>query len=297
MRIWRTAVLALFMMTIPRFVPAQAWLPDKGEGSVSFTYQFVNSSGHFLEDGSQFPGYQSRANALVLGVQYGLTNRLAAEVNLPYLLTRYTGSEEPLNLPENVLDDGNLHGTFQDFQFGLHCNVLRGPVSLTPFAVFSLPSHDYEVIGEAAAGPGLKQFIVGTYAGRLLDPVIPRTYVEGMYSYGVVEKVEGIPLNRSNMELTVGRFLTRSLSASFIWRKQWMHGGLNFSDIYAGSSEVFRQSDRLTRQNFDHVGADVTLSLTESVSAHVGFLKFAAGQNAHFGEAVVGGMNWRFTSH
>src|SRR5215471_13798218 len=80
---------------------AQAFLPKKGEGSVAITYENVHVDGHFLEDGSRFPAYQSRASNMIFGLEYGLTDRLALDASLPYMLTKYTGKEVPLNLPIN----------------------------------------------------------------------------------------------------------------------------------------------------------------------------------------------------
>jgi len=277
---------------------AQAFLPKKGEGSIAITYQNVHVDGHFLEDGSRFPAYQNRADNLMFGLEYGVTDRLALDVNLPYMLTKYTGKETPLNLPLNVLDDGTYHGTVQDFQLGLRYNLQRRRFAVTPFFTLVLPSHDYKTVGETAAGPHLRQLISGVYTGRLLNPILPRTYVEGMYSYALVEKAANIPLNRSNTELTAGYFITSSLSANFLWRGQWMHGGLNFSEIFQeSSSEVIRQQDRVTRQNFYHVGGGAGLAISESVSTHFTFVKFVAGQNAHYGEGIFAGVSWRFTAN
>jgi len=290
-------VLVALTFLMPSRGLAQAFLPAKGEGSVSITYQNVHVAGHFLEDGSRFPAYQSRASNLMFGLEYGLTDHLALDASLPYMLTKYTGKQVPLNLPLNVLDDGTYHGTFQDFQLGLRYNIQRRPLVVTPFFTVIVPSHSYRTVGESAAGGNLRQLISGVYTGRLLNPILPRTYVEGTYSYAVVEKVVNIPLNRSNTELTAGYFVTPSLSVNFLWRGQWMHGGLNFSEIFQGSSsEVVRQQDRVTRQNFYHVGAGAELSITESVSTHFTFIKFVSGQNAHYGEGVFGGVSWRFTA-
>lgn len=289
-----TVVLALLM---PRLGSAQAWLHKKGEGSVSITYQNVNSTGHFLEDGTELPAYQNKANDFIFSVDYGLTDRLALDVSLPYMITKYTGKEEPVNLPRNVLDDGTYHGTFQDFQFGLHYNLVRKPLAVSPFFTVVLPSHNYDAIGESAPGGNLRGFVSGVYAGRLLNPVLPRTFVQGMYSYSVSEKIAGISLNRSNTELTVGHFITPTLSANFLWRGQWMHGGLNFSDLYQSSSEVFLQGDRITRQNYHHLGGGAGLTLTESVSANFSYVKFVSGRNAHMGQAIFAGVSWSFASH
>jgi len=144
------AVALVFLMPSPG--TAQAFLPSRGEGTVSINYQNVHVAGHFLEDGSRFPAYQSRANNLMFGLEYGLTDRLTADVSLPYMLIKYTGKEVPLNLPANVLDDGSYHGTFQDFQVGLRYNIQRRRLAVTPFFTVILPSHSYKTVGEAAAG-------------------------------------------------------------------------------------------------------------------------------------------------
>ncbi len=297
MRTTSAVVVVAFTLLTPSFSSAQAWLPYKGEGSVSIIYQSVHSDGHFLEDGSSWAAYQSLAHDMIFEVDYGLTDRLALDVSLPYIVSKYTGREEPINLPQNVLDDGAYHGTFQDFQFGLHYNALRGPLTVSPFFTFIVPSHKYDTTGEAAAGARLRQFASGVYAGRLLNPVLSRTYVQGMYAYTAAEKVLGISLNRSNTELTIGQFITPALSVNFVWRGQWMHGGLDFSELYQAPPEVFLQGDRITRQNYHHVGGGAGLAINGSLSANFSFVKFVSGRNAHMGEAIFAGVSWSFGAH
>jgi len=277
---------------------AQALLPGKGNGSVNIDVGTAHSAGHFMDDGTRVPGYGSRANHLTVGVEYGLTEKLAVELNLPYIRSKYTGKEEPLNLSQNFLDDGTYHGTLQDFGFEARYSVLERPLFVTPFVTLGVPSHKYRTIGESSIGAHLKQVSTGVYAARLLNPFLPRAVVQGSYSYTAAEKVLGLSLNRSNVAFSAGYFVTRTLSASFLWNRQWTHGGLGFSDIYDPSttSDVFLQQDRLTRQDYQHVGAGVGLILTESWSANFSFTKFVLGHNAHFGEGLAGGLSWSFSS-
>jgi hypothetical protein len=286
-------VLAGWILNSPHG-SAQAWLPAKGEGTVSISFQHVNAAGHFLEDGSRLPGYQTRASNLIFEVAYGLTERLAVNVSLPYMNTKYTGKDEPLNLPENVLDDGRYHRTVQDFRSELRCNALRRPFMATPFFAAIIPSHDYKTIGEAAAGRHLREYLVGAYAGRLLNPVLRRAYVHGLYSYAFVERDVNIPLNRSNVELAVGYLVTPSLPLSFIWKRQWTHGGLDFAELFEAPPEVFRNMDRVTRQNFQHVGVGAGFPLSKSMSVHVNFVKLVSGANAHYGTGISAGVSWSF---
>lgn len=273
---------------------AQAWLPAKGEGSASTTFQHVYAAGHFLEDGSRLPGYETRASNLLLDVAYGVTDRLAVSVALPYMNVKYAGKEEPFNLPENKLDDGNYHGAFQDFGFELRYNAFQRPFMATPFVAAGVPSHAYETIGEAAVGRDLRELRIGTYAGRLLEPVLPRTYVHGMYSYAFVERDQNIPLDRSNLNVDVGYFVTPAVSLSFLWRRQWTHGGLDFAELFAASPEIFRNFDRLVRQDYQHVGVGAGFPLTRTLSGHLNFIKFVSGKNAHYGSGIAGGVNWSF---
>ena len=290
-------LLALVLL-LPCAGMAQAFLPGKSEGSASINFTTIHAAGHFLDDGSRLPGYASRANSLTFGLDYGLTERLAVGVSIPYIRAKYLGPEEPLNLPRNVLDDGVYHGTMQDFRVEARFNALRLPIVTTPFVALSVPSHGYDTIAESAVGANVKQLTTGVYAGRLLNPLLPRTFVHGSYSYTAVEKILGVSLNRSNIDFSVGQFITPSLSASFLWRRQWVHGGLTYEQIYdpTANPDVFIQQDRLSRQDFQHVGFGVGYSLNESFSLDFSFVKFVSGRAAHFGEGISTGINWSFST-
>jgi hypothetical protein len=298
MRSLTTLRLLALVLLLPCAGMAQAFLPGKSEGSVSLNFTTIHAAGHFLDDGSRLPGYASRANSLTFGLDYGLTEKLAVGVSIPYIRAKYLGPEEPLNLPRNVLDDGVYHGTMQDFRVEARYNALRLPIVTTPYVALSVPSHGYDTIAESAAGPNVKQLTTGVYAGRLLNPVLPRTFVHGSYSYTAVEKILGVSLNRSNIDFSVGQFITPAFSASFLWRRQWVHGGLTYEQIYdpTASPDVFIQQDRLSRQNFQHVGFGVGYSLNEVVSLDFSFVKFVSGRAAHFGEGVSTGISWSFST-
>lgn len=278
----------------PAVCSAQAWLPPKGEGSVSTTYQNVNFSGHFNSDGSRQPVFQSRASNVVFEMTYGITDRLALTGSLPYINSKYTGKETPLN--PSRFDDGSYHGTLQDFRFELRCNAVRRPLSVTPFFAAVIPSHGYEVIGEASPGAHRREFVTGVYAGRLLNPVLPRAYVHGLYSYAFVERELNIPLNRSNADVQLGYFVAPAVSVSFLWSWQRTHGGLSFDDIIreGGIGDIFVNHDRLVRSNFQHVGVGASLALSKSVDLYANVVKFTSGSNTHYGRAVSVGVTWKF---
>src|SRR5712692_10436088 len=119
------------VLAAPVLLSAQAWLPPKGDGSVSFGVQTISFDGHFDTAGHRLQGAgRSRSTSLLLGFSYSFTDRFNVELSLPYVVTRYTGNPadltfgNPLFVPA-ALDDGSSHSTFQDFHLDLHYNVLR----------------------------------------------------------------------------------------------------------------------------------------------------------------------------
>src|SRR5438128_4389191 len=207
------------VLAAPVLLSAQAWLPPKGDGSVSFGVQTISFAGHFDSSGNRLQGAgRSRATNLLLGLSYSFTGRFTAELSLPYVITKYTGNPADLFVP-TVLDDGTSHSSFQDFHLDLHYNVLKNStrrglqdLSLTPFFSVIIPSHSYAFRGESAFGRDLREYALGVSAGRLLSPLLRKAYVQGQYSYAFVQNVEDISLNHSNVDLELGYFLPHSLA-------------------------------------------------------------------------------------
>jgi hypothetical protein len=293
----RTAqgVLALAtLLVVPTAGYAQAWLPPKGEGTLAVAFQRVNANGHFLEDGSELPGYATRASNGVFVLSYGITDRLAATLTAPFVNVRYLGPDEPLNLPDNVLDDGGYHGALTDLRLELRYGLLQRSLAVAPFVAAVVPSHDYDTLGEAAAGRGFQELHLGAQAGRLLDPVLPRGFLHASYAYAFVRQDLDIPLNYSTLNAEAGYFVTPSLPVSFMWRRLWNHGGLSFNELFVAPPEVFVNLDRVVRASHEHVGIAVSIPLGESVSIHGDYLWFVSGKDAHYGSGFSFGVSWRF---
>ena len=81
------------------------------------------------------------------------------------------------------VDDGHAHKTFTDWRLGLHYQVSEGPVAFAPYIQYLAPITDYETMGHSAPGRGLEEFWVGFFAGRNLDRLLPRSYVQLRYNY------------------------------------------------------------------------------------------------------------------
>src|SRR5262245_54036958 len=94
------AALCLYV-TLPARVHAQAWVPAKGDGVASFTYQNLQAGYHLNYLGQRVNPGQIRTHTAVMGFEYGITDKLALNADVAYVASRYKGDR-----PENTIDDG-----------------------------------------------------------------------------------------------------------------------------------------------------------------------------------------------
>ena len=107
--------------------------------------------------------------------------------------------------------------------------ALNGTRVLTPSATFVLSVTDYPVIGHAAIGRKLKELQLGVNFGRLLNiGGMPRAYIQGSYAYTIVEDLDIVSLDRSNVVLSGGYF-HRAITLQVIGSWQNIHGGIDWA--------------------------------------------------------------------
>ena len=128
---------------------------------------------------------------------------LSLAAGLPYVFAKYTAPRPPPP-PIPILPWDQCHcwqSGWQDWGFTARYNVVtadHGAFVLTPSVSVGLPSHAYEFRGEAVLGRHLKEVRIAMDAGLRLDRISRNLSVQGRYSYAFVERVIGIPNNRSN---------------------------------------------------------------------------------------------------
>ena len=284
--------LALLLLA-PKSVLAQAaWVPLKGEGQVTVTYQNIYVKYHLDYQGKTFDSGPIRSNTIVTSFEYGLTNNLAFDASIAHVSSKYEGFVG--EHPHGPVDTGFYHPTFQNLDLGVRYNIRSRPLVLTPFVAVVIPTHDYETRGHSAVGRGLKELRMGINVGRDLEGILPRSYVQGRYSFSMVEGVEEFNLNRSNAEWELGHFATDRVSLRFTAAWQRTHGGLRIP--IDGDHEHFHDiHDQATRSNFFRLGGGVSFSLTRSVDLHVDLNNTARGNNTHKPRGVSLGISWRFS--
>lgn len=273
---------------------AQAWLPPKGEASFSFSYGNSFVKKHYFQT-DEFEGGHIRSNTVLIDVGYGITERLAVNIGIPYVSSKYYGP-----LPHTLaIDDGTYHGTFQDYRIDLRYQALKAPFVATPFVAAIIPSHNYTFFAHSAAGRDLHEYLLGINLGRRLDPILSDGYVQARYSYAFVERVLGIRHDRSNVDLELGYFVTPSLGVRALGLWQYTHGGfeipIDIEPFDPGNPRFFHH-DQLSRDNFLNIGGGLSYALTGSVDVFASYIKTVSGRNGHkIQQGLTVGASWSFS--
>lgn len=267
---------------------SQAWIAPKGNGAISLNYQFVQVDNHIFGFGQRLDRGQIFANTAIADFSYSLTDKLSVSVALPFVSSKYKGSN-----PHRIrnadgtfsitLDDGTYHSAFQDFSFQARYNIATKPFQITPFVRAIIPSHEYPFFAHAAFGVNSRRLQLGTYAGRVLDPIFPNAYLEGRYSYTFREQILDISTNYSSGDLTLGYFVTPSVRIFGIAVGQLTHGGIDLDSITptVSTNPYFFHHDRITRHNYLNLGGGASYSVNDAIEVYGAVLNTVSGRNTH----------------
>ena len=285
------AATAVAVLVAPALAGAQAFTPPAQVGSVTLSWQWVDNTGHILTDGTLFPRGQSVTTSLLAEVDYGVTDRFAATLSIPFVFARYTGDLPPFSgLPRDSCRCWNE--SFQDFSFAGRYRFGDEFWTVTPSVRVVIPSHDYPYRGEAVVGANLNQAVVGVSGAWRLVP-LPKASIQAGYTYAITETIEGIRPNRSNVFTSFGYALTRSLyvhgGALFVKT----HGGLVAFDIAGAPIDQQLQADRLLKMRFWHLTGGVSYS-TRFADLFFSIEPYVWGRDTHDGVAYNIGATWYF---
>ena len=291
-RILAVCFAVAFLTSIPQVISGQAWLPPKGEGSVTVTYQKLDVENHYNSVGAKADTGHIHTHNAVLALEYGLTNKFALDFDLTFVASKYVGVR-----PHGPDDDGLFHPTFQDAHIDLRYKLASETWAIAPFIGVTLPTHDYEVRGHSAVGHGFKELLVGINVGRGLDAMLPNSYVHVRYTFALHQKFAGLNLNRSNADVEVGWSPARRVTLRFVAALQRTHGGFEFpQDIH--DRDDFDIHDRVARSNFIQAGGGVTFAVNRAVDLHFAYAPVAVyARNTHGDKGFVVGVTWRFSKH
>jgi hypothetical protein len=296
--------LVLAVAAVPQ-ASAQAWGSPAGQGWVTVAFQRIDNTGHVLRDGSTAPYGKSRNASVYVEAAYAVTDRLSLSAAVPFVFAKYLGPsfdpEPPMVQPVDACycwQDG-----LQDFGLTARFNLLNGSTALTPSVSFGVPSHGYEHVGEAVVGRGLRELRLAVDVGQRLDFLSPRLAVEGRYSYAFVERVLDVSTNRSNASVALAFQALDRLAVRAVVSRQVTHGGLQaglekpppngypWGEITTAA--LFREHDRLMRDDSWHVGAALTYAFARA-DLFASYVEFVSGRNTHAGRALTVGVSFPF---
>jgi hypothetical protein len=287
-------LLGLAAIALPHEARAQAWTPARGEGSVAVVYQNQNVKKHLATTIRADAG-QIDTSVLLTDFTYGLTDKVAVDVALPFVMAKYTGL---FPHPGTDIDNGRYHSAFADIRFALRYNITRGRAVVTPYVGSVVPSHSYAYYGHAAPGQRLNELQIGVFAAKLIERGIPGMFVSGRYSFGFVEKVLDISHNRSSADLEVGYFFSPSFRAFTMADAMYSHGGIDFpaSGGMGALPPAYRLvHDQIQRVHALHVGGGMAYSISEKMDVFASFSRLVTGRNGHaLNRGITVGASWSF---
>ena len=310
MSAWRRVLLpvtvagALATVTAP--VAAQWSTLPQGIGAVTLAFQYYDDTGRRFTDATRASVGQTETVTIFLAADYGITDRLAATLSLPYIFARYKDGPPPPPIPYVPADSCHCwNSSFQDFTLATRYRFGDDPWAVTPHLWYIHPSHDYNYQGEAVVGFDRQELGVGFNAAYRLVGLLPRATIEAGYTYSFVEKFLGIPNDRSNGSFELSYAVTRRLlvRATGVW--QQTHGGLRFGSpsgdpfyppgemSILDTPERLQEFHRLFRNNYWQAGGGFSYSIG-SFDVFASFTKYVWGTDTHDGQAYTVGATWYF---
>jgi hypothetical protein len=273
----------------------QAWVPPRGEGTVSVTYQNYDVVGHFDRQGHKNTNGGTHTQALITELDLGVTDTIGLSVSLPFIASRYTGPPSyfvgRFETFPGPLDDGSYHAAFQDLRVEARRMFLRGPLVVSPFIGGLFPTHEYETVGEAVPGRHRRELQLGASASARLDPLLGDGSVHVRYMYAAAERVNNFPFTRSNIDFEGDHAVTSRAALRGLVRLQISHKGPTLEEL----EPDWVNHDRFIAPNYLILGGGPSVSLTQSTDVYALWVTTVSGSNgAHRARTLAVGASWSF---
>ena len=266
--------------------PALAQSQHKGDASLRIEYQYI-CTGTFYDSNFEFDYWTTDSHIAVLSGDYALSDRWSVYAALPYVQKRFNAGELFNGDPHNpndpwwidfqppdlrFIDDEHYHGGFQDLAIGLQYLALDGPLTISPFISYGVPTTNYPFYAKAAIGMNLWNIPVGVSLGYI--PYFSDWSFRGNLAYVFSEKPLDVNVDYWLAYLSAGYFFTQRFSISVFLSAKYIPKGLkmpeDFTDdpFYGNYPEDFDtitwwQHDRLLGHRFANLGVDFDYFLNE----------------------------------
>lgn len=271
-----------------------AWVGEQGSLDINFDYNLGISS-KVLGEEEEFDNAGVTTHQLTLGAEYTPIEKLAVGVALPLALIKYN---DPGNFPHGAggsYDDGDTHATLTDLRAGVRYQVLAEPLAISPHLAFSIPVADYETVGNAVAGRGLKMLHAGLGIGKLFGPV----YTQLTYEFTLAEKydetadTEQYGQNRSELTFALGYLLLENkLDINLGLNFRQIHDGVTLDNFMALTPDEQNFHDPILKERILLVGGGLGYQLTDQLSLALAARFFVNGVNTQNANVFGLSLGW-----
>ena len=268
-----------------------SWAQDqsRGDASLRLEYQFIHT-GVFHDAGILTGDYWTTdSQVALLSGDYALSERWTFFAALPYVQKRFNpdlshftrGDPHNPNDPwwidfvppdKRFIDDGNYHGGFQDFSFGVSYLATDGPLIVVPYIGYGFPADDYPFYAKAAIGANLWNIPVGVDVTYV--PYFSDWYLNGNLAYVFSEEPLDVNVDFWLGYLEAGYWFSPRFSTNAFLSAKYLRDGYvlpwSFTDDptysnYPGDFDTIYwwQHDRLLRHRFVNAGIGFDYFLSE----------------------------------
>jgi hypothetical protein len=249
----------------------------KGHGSVSVGYQNTFVDGFFVPGppGGEAAIGTVRIQSISFDLDYYFADHWSAEIGIPYVVARYQGpaphciTQAPPPCqgvvvptqphPESqFLDDGNYHGTWQDWTLGLAYHENINNFILIPSVTAYLPSHNYTFFANAAVGQDVPKIEFAIDLAHQFE--LTNVYYRIRAGHVFARKTLDQSIDYNALDAEIGYFLneTWTVKAFAVGKK-----GDGYTGPYDQTTEQWYHHDQRTEHNYATLGAGLDYHLND----------------------------------
>ncbi|GEM_PF-1078000 len=294
-----------FFVSLPAL--GQAWLPEKGEGNLSFSYTLGRVDDHVFSRrpdsfAALFPIFEMvparrfdagtiDSRTSTFGFSYGITDRLAIDSSIAQVGARYQGI-----LPEAPNDDGKWHSALQDLSIDLRYQVVNNENLVFTMSLGTIqPVGKYESLGHTALGKDLSEYSLGTYLGVPLGPAKQSGYFQFNYTYSMVEDVMRWSLDRQNASAELGLFASNSILLRGFGFWQDTVDGMDWAnDLDPNILAAAGVHDVAANADFWGLGTGAVASVSSALDVYLTVSQIVDGSNTHILRTWTFGVVYNF---
>lgn len=268
----------------------------KGHGAISISYLNTYVNGFYVDSNTKIPTGAVRSQGVALDLDYNFAEDWSAHLGIPFLSNRYDGPAPhcPTNTPpqcagapvlnpqhpeSQFLDDGNTHGTWQDWTLGAAYHTHIGDYLITPSITATIPSHGYVFFANAAVAQDIWQLeFAATLAHQF---AFTNLYYSLGYGYVFTERNLGTSVSHNRWDLELGYFVSEKLSLRTFTTGRVGHGytAAHLLPITDGQTNAYwYHHDQISEHNYAGVGLGLDYQFADNYTLSTSIQRLIWGE-------------------